>query len=93
MHLPNHAHQSDRPKRSVHQLFSFDHCGVLVEGDSSELSDHIVVYDQAHRNFTNEQVESHLFDLISLHVGLHCRSHDVMCWVKHHKTVQLVCPH
>ena len=61
-----------------------------MERDTREASDLIVIDNQAYRNPFNEHVEPHLFDYVSLHIGLHCRSHDVMCWVKHHKTVQLV---
>ena len=62
-----------------------------MEGDSRELSDHVVVDDQAHWNPSNEKVELHLFDYIALHVGLHCRSHHVVRWVHHHEARQEIC--
>ena len=57
----------------------------FLKGDTREASDLIVIDDEAHWNSFDEQIELHLFYNVTLHVGLHCRPHDVMCWVHHHK--------
>ena len=87
MDSANHADQSDRPKRSVHQLFAFDDSGVLVQRNTSEASHHIVVDDQANGNLSYEEVEPHLFDSVTLHVGLHSRSHHVVRWFYNYESV------
>ena len=87
MNIANHAYYSDGPKRSVHQLLILDDPGELVKGDTRESSDLVVIDDQAHWNSFDEQVKLHLFYSNTLHVGLHGRPHDVMCWVNHYKPV------
>ena len=67
-----------------------DNRGELMEGDSCEASDDVVVGNQAHWNLSDEEVELHFFDLVALHVGLHRRPHDVVRRFHHHEPGQLV---
>ena len=43
-----------------------------MEGDSCEASDDVVVGDEADGDLFDKEVELHLFDLVALHVRLHC---------------------
>lgn len=64
---------------------------MLGEGDPSEVSDSVVVGDEVHGDFAEEQRESHLDGFGSIHVGHHCRPHDVVGGLLPHKLQKFVC--
>ena len=78
MHAVNYAIEGNWPERFIHKQFFFNNYRVFVDGDTSEISDAIVINDQANRDLFNEEIELHLLYNIALHVMLHRRSHHIV---------------
>ena len=78
MHAVNYAIEGNWPERSVHDNLFFNHDRVFVEGNMCQISDAIVINDQANRDPFNGEIKLHLLYYVALHVMLDRRSHHIV---------------